>query len=286
MTTLAPPLAPIRYGPTGKPKHTLGWVAAAWACEHLLQPDRNIAGRPWTFTDEQLRFLLWFYAIDETGRWLYTYAVLRRMKGWGKDPLSAVIAAIEFVGPCRFDGWEHGEPKVVSQPAAWVQVAATALPQTRNTFLFFPSLFSPATIQEHRIDLGKEIIYADGGKRQIQAVTSSARVIEGGRATLVICGEALALDTPLPTLTGWTTVGGVNEGDMIYGSHGPVMVKKATEVYAGRPCFKVVFEDGTELIADDGHLWQTRVNESDAKPKVRTTGQLYKDGRRFAVPLS
>lgn len=161
-----------------------------WAARNLLQPDRLIAGRPWTFTDEQKRFVLWYYAVDEAGQFLYTYAVLQRQKGWGKDPLAAVMAAIEFVGPCRFGGWgADGEPIVMPQPSAWVQVAATALPQTRNTMLFFPSLFTKAAIHEHRIDLGKEIIYAHGGRSQIQAVTSSARVIEGGRSTFVVLGE-------------------------------------------------------------------------------------------------
>ena len=186
-----PPHGSIRYGPKGWPPETrtLGWAAMEWACRNLTQPDRMEAGKPWRFTEEQARFLAWWYAIDRRGEWLYTYSVLRRMKGWGKDPLAAVMAAIEFVGPCRFGGWDGDVPVVVPQPAAWVQVAATAQPQTRNTLLFFPSLFSKSCIQEHRIDLGKEIIYAENGKRQIQAVTSSPRVIEGARATFVIAGE-------------------------------------------------------------------------------------------------
>ena len=27
------------------------------------------------------------------------------MVTWGKDPLGAVLIALEFVGPCRFAGW-------------------------------------------------------------------------------------------------------------------------------------------------------------------------------------
>lgn len=180
----------VRYGPQGLPKLSLGWAAMEWASKYLQQPDRAIAGRPWEFTEEQMRFVANWYAVDEDGNWRYTYGVLRRMKGWGKDPLAAVLSAIEFVGPCRFAGWlPSGEPKVIPQPAAWVQIAATAYPQTRNTMLFFPSLFSKRIIQEHGIDIGKEIIYAEGGRRQIQAVTNSPRVIEGGRSTFVVAGE-------------------------------------------------------------------------------------------------
>jgi hypothetical protein len=54
-----------------------------WAFETLLQPDGPEAGEPWRFTDEQYRFLLWWYAIDESGRFIYRRGVLRRLKGWG-----------------------------------------------------------------------------------------------------------------------------------------------------------------------------------------------------------
>lgn len=179
---------PVRHGPAGWPDRTLGWEAAEWASRYLLQPDRLVAGKPWVFTEEQMRLLAWFYAIDAQGDWLYRYAVLRRMKGWGKDPLAAVLAAIEFVGPCRFGGWNGDEPIVVPQPSSWVQVAAVSKEQTRNTMVLFPGLFSPSAISEYSIDMGKELIYARGGA-QIQAVTSSPKTLEGNRSTFVILNE-------------------------------------------------------------------------------------------------
>lgn len=190
MTTAAVRVEPVRYGPTGLPRHSLGWDAMKWAAKYLHQPDRPVAGQPWRFTDEQKRLLAWWYAIDEQGNFLKTYGVYRRMKGHGKDPLAAVLAAIELVGPCRFGGWERdGSPKVVPQPSAWVQIAATAKDQTRNTMTLFPSLFSKRAVQEYGIDIGKEIIYANGGRCQIQAVTSSARAIEGARSTFCVLNE-------------------------------------------------------------------------------------------------
>lgn len=183
-------MRPVRIGPRGLPKRTLGWAAMEWAALALQQPDGPRAGDPWSFTEEQMRFVAWWYAVDRQGRWLRTYGVLRRMKGWGKDPLAAVISAIEFVGPCRFGGWrDDGEPIVVPQPSAWVQVAAVAKEQTRNTMTLFPSLFARATIVEHGIDVGKEIIYAQEGRAQIQAVTSSPRTLEGARSTFVVMNE-------------------------------------------------------------------------------------------------
>ena len=58
-------------------------------------------------------------------------------------------------------------------------------------------------------------------------------------------GKALALDTPLPTPTGWTTMGEVAVGDWLLAADGtPTEVVAATEVMAGRPCYRVVFDDG------------------------------------------
>jgi replicative DNA helicase len=71
-------------------------------------------------------------------------------------------------------------------------------------------------------------------------------------------GKALALDTPLPTPTGWTTMGDVAVGDQLLGADGrPATVVAATDVLHGRPCFEVEFSDGTVIVADARHQWLT-----------------------------
>jgi len=71
-------------------------------------------------------------------------------------------------------------------------------------------------------------------------------------------GKALALDTPLPTPTGWTTMADVRIGDELIDAEGkPTRVVAATEVMHGRPCYKVEFSDGTVLVADARHQWLT-----------------------------
>src|SRR5262249_22152382 len=53
-------------------------------------------------------------------------------------------------------------------------------------------------------------------------------------------GKALALDTPLATPRGWTTMGEVAVGDQLLGADGrPVTVVAATDVMNARPCYKV-----------------------------------------------
>lgn len=69
-------------------------------------------------------------------------------------------------------------------------------------------------------------------------------------------GKALALDTPLATPTGWTTMGEVQVGDVIFDETGaPCPVTAATDVMLERPCYRVRFSDGSSIIADADHLW-------------------------------
>lgn len=183
------------------PEFSLGWQVIEWIEHNLLadEVDEDDEALPFQLTNEQVRFLLWFYAIDVNGRFLYRNTIMQRMKGAGKDPLAACIAAVEFVGPCRFAGWAmhdmpelglvQGDPVARPHPRAWVQIAAVALSQTQNTMKLFAGLFSEACKAEHGIDLGKETIYAYGGQKTIQAVTSSPKALEGNRPTLVIKNE-------------------------------------------------------------------------------------------------
>jgi hypothetical protein len=195
----------VYIGPTWKrgadgrfvlPEWTLGWQILRWIDEYLG------ATKKWVPTKEQARFLLWWYAIDERGRFVYRDGVLQRLKGWGKDPIVAVISLVEMLGPCRFSHFTAvdmpewnlaaGDPVGEEHEDAWIQVAATALEQTKNTMKLFPSLISRKLMQAHgmnKLDIGKTVIYAHGGRRTIEAVTSSPSTLEGARATFVIRNE-------------------------------------------------------------------------------------------------
>jgi replicative DNA helicase len=71
-------------------------------------------------------------------------------------------------------------------------------------------------------------------------------------------GKALALDTPLPTPDGWTTMGEVQAGDYLIGADGgPARVLAVTGVMHERPCFEVEFSDGAVIVADAEHQWRT-----------------------------
>jgi len=198
--TLAPPAPERVMGPTWRrdaagmfilPERTIGFDVIDWCEEYLLQPDGPDAGEPWRFTREQKRFLAHWYAVDRRGRFVYRAGMLRRMKGWGKDPFVAAICCAEFLGPCRFDGWdEKGNPKASPHFAATVQIAAVSMDQVkRNTMSLFPALFSSKAVREFELDIGREIIYAFRGRCRIELLTTSARSAEGPRPTFIVKNE-------------------------------------------------------------------------------------------------
>ena len=99
-------------------------------------------------------------------------------------------------------------------------------------------------------------------------------------------GKALALDTPLPTPTGWTTMGevaGRRRADRRRRAK-PTRVVAATEVMLGRPCFEVEFSDGTVIVADDEHQWLTETRASRKSAQAAAVGyNRTKNQRTFAA---
>jgi replicative DNA helicase len=107
-------------------------------------------------------------------------------------------------------------------------------------------------------------------------------------------GKALALDTPLPTPAGWTTMGQVQVGDQLLGAGGrPVTVTAATEVLLDRPCYEVVFDDRTSIVADAEHQWVTTTaadrklaDVADVAAVTRTAGPSLLIGRQLLCALA
>lgn len=172
------------------PKASLGWGILDWLAEYVRSPGGDNDDDPFIPTSEQARFILWWYAVDELGRFAYRNGVLRRMKGWGKDPLVAALSLVELCGPARFSHWENSRPVGKRVKAPWIQIAAVSLTQTGNTLKLFPSMVSPKLKEEFKLDINKTIIHStDGSGGLIEGVTSSPATLEGGRPTFVILNE-------------------------------------------------------------------------------------------------
>lgn len=179
--------------PQGVPEVTLGWHVLEHATKWLIQPDGPRAGEPWVPTDSQARFTLWWYAVDEDGRWIYHHGVIRRAKGSGKSPFVAVLSLEEFVGPVRlkdFDPHAPGGCVARSLDMTLVQVAATAESQTANTMRMIRqmALKRSRVANHYSIDVGKTVMYTPTGG-QLEVITSSAATAEGAQVTFAVEDE-------------------------------------------------------------------------------------------------
>uniref|UniRef100_A0AAU8GTF3 Terminase n=1 Tax=Mycobacterium phage BabyBack TaxID=3158877 RepID=A0AAU8GTF3_9CAUD len=189
------------------PKMTLGWGVLKWLSEYVNTPGGHDDPARLKFlielseaglldnenmfipTSEQVRLVLWWYAVDERGQYVYREGVIRRLKGWGKDPFTAALCLAELCGPVAFSHFdETGQAIGKARPAAWITVAAVSQDQTKNTFSLFPVMISKKLKADYGLDVNRFIIYSAAGGR-IEAATSSPASMEGNRPTFVVQNE-------------------------------------------------------------------------------------------------
>ncbi|MFQ2879767.1 replicative DNA helicase [Mycobacterium kansasii] len=110
--------------------------------------------------------------------------------------------------------------------------------------------------------------------------------LHGGQMIIIAArpgiGKALALDTPLPTPHGWTTMGEVNAGQELIGADGkPTRILATTDIMYERPSYAIEFDASCTIIADGSHQWPTLNG-------LRTTTQLRPgaDAITATVPLT
>ena len=88
--------------------------------------------------------------------------------------------------------------------------------------------------------------------------------------------KGLALDTPIPTVDGWKTMGELQVGDNVFGSDGtPCTVTVKSQVHHKR-CYQVIFDNGTSIICDFDHLWVIHEGPK-LKKRIKTTEQIHED---------
>lgn len=72
---------------------------------------------------------------------------------------------------------------------------------------------------------------------------------------LLVDLKGLALDTPIPTPSGWTTMAAVRVGDQVFAADGSVCNVVAKSSIHVRDCHRMEFDDGTSIVCDDEHRW-------------------------------
>lgn len=169
-------------------------------------------------------------------------------------------------------------PLVVKGPAFIEQLLLDAEDLCRRWFAVEdPNRFDPAG-RELRLEANVE------GVDMLGIIDRLDRVVYPSGAERVIVSDykGLALDTPLPTPTGWTTMAAVAVGDRLLGSDGhPCTVTSKSQVHHRR-CYRLTFDDATSVVCDNEHLWQVSVDDGHGPVvKVLNTDEL---GALFDTP--
>lgn len=96
-------------------------------------------------------------------------------------------------------------------------------------------------------------------------------------------GKLLSLDTPVPTPSGWTTMGELRDGDTIFDEQGrTTKVLAAHEVDAAPESYQLTFDDGSTILAGAEHLWLT-YDKAELSALTKRSPE-YRERRRASRP--
>lgn len=90
--------------------------------------------------------------------------------------------------------------------------------------------------------------------------------------------KGLSVDTPLPTPNGFTTMGEIQVGDKLYNANGQETTVVAKSEVKHLQCYKITFQNGESVIADEEHRWYARAGKGYCHmPEwgILTTQELY-----------
>lgn len=93
------------------------------------------------------------------------------------------------------------------------------------------------------------------GPQEAYLSTAADIAFYGGAAG---SGKMLPVDEPVPTPSGWTAMGALQVGDVVFDERGePTEVVQAHPVVTPPECWRLTFDDGSSIEACSEHLWLT-----------------------------
>jgi intein/homing endonuclease len=136
---------------------------------------------------------------------------------------------------------------------------------------------------------------AEAAERALDRLNSAyggqAGLLRDAALNLSVTGEALDVDTIIPTPTGMRRMGDICTGDTVFDGDGhPTQVVLAHPVLYNRPTYRVEFDSGTSIVADENHLWEvypvskrrwSHKSGTPLTPVVLTTKEMSESVRKY-----
>lgn len=140
------------------------------------------------------------------------------------------------------------------------------------------------------MDLKQYIPFEKKGFRphQEEAINDILKSIEEGNKFTILnapvgVGKAFSLDTIVPTDNGFKEIKDIKIGDYVFNDQGQkVKVLNKSQIWYDRPCFRITFKNGFEVIADENHEWICNYSIDSRQTKEfrkRSTKEMYENYR-------
>lgn len=94
-------------------------------------------------------------------------------------------------------------------------------------------------------------------KEQLRIVGTIDNIVDLGNNIYQIYDyKGLPIETPIPTKDGWTTMGEVKVGDVVFDRYGKQtkVIGKSKQKF--KNCYKITFDDTSTVVCDDEHKWK------------------------------
>jgi hypothetical protein len=121
------------------------------------------------------------------------------------------------------------------------------------------------------------------------AGTTDALIMKDG-VLHILDYKGLACDTPIFTTNGWSTMLDLKVGDSVFSPFGKSVKVKGKSQIHHRDCYKIKFDDSSEIIADNVHLWKVNVGTvGNRKEELVSTEILYsykQEKKILTIPLA
>lgn len=106
-------------------------------------------------------------------------------------------------------------------------------------------------------------------------------LVKHGNEIIIMDWKGLPLNTNIPTPDGFKLLKDLKEGDIIYDKDGNfTKILHKSEIH-NNPCYKIIFDNGDEIIADHEHRWEISFKtqpsskwHGEYKQEVMTTEQI------------
>lgn len=109
-------------------------------------------------------------------------------------------------------------------------------------------------------------------------------VVDGFGDGVLYDWKGLALDTPIPTPNGMTTMGELKEGDELYDGMGKITKVAGKSPIHHKKCYKIYFSSGDPVIADFDHNWAVEVGPNHRK-EIMTTEEIRNCNEAVSIRL-